>query len=448
MTEEKRFESILESITDGLFAVDRQWKVTIFNRAAEQITGFSRSAVLDRRCWEVFRADSCGEKCGIRKTLSTGEPVVGQIINIVDAKGRRKPVGVSASVIKDEKNEIVGGVVTFRDLSLTEKLHQNIDGEYVFEGIISKNRRMQRLFDIMPQVAESESTVLIEGESGTGKELLAKAIHNLSSRSKRPFIVVNCGALPDTLLESELFGYKAGAFTGAKRDKRGRFALAEGGTLFLDEIGDISPALQVRLLRFLQDRIFEPLGAEKSVQANVRIVAATNKTLETEVKKGRFREDLYYRINVVRLELPPLRERMEDIPLLVDHFISRFNLAQNKNVLGISEEALTCLMSYDYPGNVRELENIIERAFVLCKSGLIEQKHLPEPICNISCVDCPKHGGFRSLKEMEAAFLMSALRRNNWNRLKTAQELGIHKTTLFRKIKNLGLRVPLAKKSA
>jgi transcriptional regulator with PAS, ATPase and Fis domain len=293
-------------------------------------------------------------------------------------------------------------------------------------------------------VADSLSTVLIEGESGTGKELFARAIHNLSPRKNRPPVVVNCGAMPDTLLESELFGYKMGAFTDARKDKPGRFRLAEGSTIFLDEIGDISPVLQAKLLRVLQEKTYEPLGAVKSERADVRIITATNKNLFEMVQQGKFREDLYYRINVIKLELPPLRERKEDIPLLVDHFIKTFSSVRNKAIEGITDEALACLMSYDYPGNIRELENIIERAFILCKSKMIMPSHLPEPVCGSLGLDRPESMGATNLKDMEAIFLTNALRKNNWNRLNTARELGIHKSTLFRKIKSLGLEIPKA----
>lgn len=437
---------ILESITDGVCTIDRNWKITSFNRAAEEITGFPRTVAIGQYCKDIFKTDICDKECALRETLRTGNPVVCKPITIISADGQRKSVSISTAILRDKQGKIIGGVETFRDLTAIEELRKEIEKKYSFENIISRSYKMREIFEILPQVAESQSTVLIEGESGTGKELIARAIHNLSPRSKKPFIPLNCGALPDTLLESELFGYKSGAFTDAKRDKPGRFALAEGGSLFLDEIGDISPALQVRLLRFLQERVYEPLGAIHSVKANVRVITATNKNLSDMVKHGKFREDLFYRINVVQIEVPPLRARMEDIPILVNHFIARFNLIQDKQVLGISDEALSCLMSYDYPGNIRELENIIERAFVLCRSGYIERKHLPEPICAIPCVDCPKKMEFLSFKEMEAAFLMNALRRNNWNRQKTAHQLGIHKTTLFRKIKSLGLKVPPSKR--
>jgi PAS domain S-box-containing protein len=325
-------------------------------------------------------------------------------------------------------------------------IHENGACRFCFENIISRSPKIWELFEILPSIAESVGTVLIQGESGTGKRLFANAIHNLSTRRNKPFITVNCGALPDTLLESELFGYKAGAFTDAKKDKLGRFALAEGGSLFLDEIGDISPAMQVRLLRFLQERIYEPLGSVKSIKGDVRIITATNKNLEVLVQEGKFRQDLFYRINVVRLDLPPLRERLEDVPLLVNHFMTRFNEQYGKKIDGISEDALMCLLSYDYPGNVRELENIIERAIILCQSEKILSKHLPGNINIAFNMDCPKESNLTQIHKMEAAFLMNILRQNNWCRIKTARQLGIHKTTLFRKIKTLGLKVPKSKR--
>ena len=316
---------ILDSIADGVFTVDDNWRITSFNRAAEQITGVRREDAIGQRCKDVLKADVCEKGCILRKTIQSGKSIVNRIVHIVDAAGRRLPISISTALLKDEQGRIVGAVETFRDVSVEEKLRKAIAERYSFEDIISKNHRMHQLFDILPDVAESSSTVLLEGESGTGKELFARAIHHLSPRKKQPFIAVNCGALPDTLLESELFGYKAGAFTDAKKDKPGRFRLAERGTLFLDEIGDISPALQVRLLRVLQEKTYEPLGSVETVQSDVRIIAATNRRLQELAKEGKFREDLYYRINVIRMELPPLRDRMEDIPLLVDHFINHFS---------------------------------------------------------------------------------------------------------------------------
>ena len=325
-------------------------------------------------------------------------------------------------------------------MRMVEELRAQLARRYTLGDMLSKNHEMQRLFDILPHVAESDSTVLIEGESGTGKEVLARAIHSLGSRQNKPLVTLSCGALPDTLLESELFGYKAGAFTDARKDKPGRFAMAEGGTIFLDEIGDVSPALQLRLLRVLEERTFEPLGATESVKADVRVVAATNRSLADLVKAGTFRQDLYYRINVVRLSLPPLRRRREDIPLLMEHFIARFSRLQDRDIAGVSPEVLQILMTHDYPGNVRELENIIEHAFVLCRGSFILPDHLPESLGRTGGPESPSRS--RVLREMEGGLLYETLRRNGWNRRVTAKELGIHKTTLWRKIKRFGLDVP------
>jgi PAS domain S-box-containing protein len=341
---------ILDSIADGVFTVDSDWRITSFNRAAENITGISKKDAIGRHCWEVFRASICEGHCSLRHTVETRSPVVNQSIYIVNANSDRVPISISTAILKNNRGKVIGGVETFRDLSIVETLKKELDKSHSFHDIISKDAEMQRLFNIMEQLADSDSTVLIEGESGTGKELFAKAIHSMSPRRNRPVITINCGAIPDNLLESELFGYKAGAFTDAKKDKAGRIALAEGGTLFLDEIGDISPALQVRLLRVIQDKSYEPLGGIKSEKANVRFVAATNKNLETLVKEKRFREDLYYRINVVRLRLPPLRERKGDIPLLVSHFIKRFNDLKGKNIQGLKPDAMSILMAHQFPG--------------------------------------------------------------------------------------------------
>jgi transcriptional regulator with PAS, ATPase and Fis domain len=283
--------------------------------------------------------------------------------------------------------------------------------------------------------------VLIEGPSGTGKELFARAIHSLSPRQKKPFIAVNCAALPDTLLESELFGHKAGAFTDARRDKPGRFALANGGTIFLDEIGDVSPAMQIRLLRVIQERMIEPLGSVESVKVDVRIVAASNQDLSQLVRDGRFREDLYYRIRVISLRLPTLSQRREDIPLLVDHLVAKFNRLQGKDIEGVSDEVMAQLMEYEYPGNVRELENIIEQAFVLCRGRLIELHHLPAELRPSGASGFDRSNPM-SLQTMEKLLISEALRRHQGSRSKAARQLGIDPSTLYRKLKALKIDIP------
>ncbi|HDP34714.1 MAG TPA: PAS domain-containing protein [Candidatus Hydrogenedentes bacterium] len=435
------YEAILESISDGVFTVDNEWRITTFNRAAEAITGIPREEALGKRCSDVFRASMCETDCALRHTMETGKPLVNRACYIIDAEGNRIPISVSTALLRDKSGKVAGGAETFRDLSVVEELRKELEGRFEMGDIVSRSAKMRRLFDILPQVAASESTVLIQGETGTGKELLARAIHHLSRRCDKPFVAVNCAALPDTLLESELFGYQAGAFTGAEKDKPGRFALAEGGTLFLDEIGDISPALQVRLLRVLQERAYEPLGATKSVTANARVITATNKNLGEMAKTGAFRSDLFYRINVVQMELPPLRERKEDIPLLVDRFINRLNCIQDRAIEDVTPETMAVLMAHDYPGNVRELENIIEHAFVLSSSqGTIDIASLPEHLGARTANGAPHAAPLNAVvHNTEKQVILDALRRNNGNRLAAARELGIHKSTLFRKIKQLGI---------
>ncbi|MGA1867372.1 MAG: sigma-54 interaction domain-containing protein [bacterium] len=431
------WDVILDSIADGVFTVDDQWRITTFNRASEHITGVPRKEAIGKLCCEVFRADICETACALKRTMETGRQIVNQPISIIRSDGHQIPISVSTALLKDGEGNIIGGVESFRDLRQVIELRKELRQQYTLEDIISRNHAMQKIFSILPQVAESDSTVLIEGASGTGKELLAQALHRLSKRAQMPFIVLNCAALPDTLLESELFGYKAGAFTDARRDKPGRFALAEGGSLFLDEIGDISPALQVRLLRVLQNGAYEPLGATATVKANVRIIAATNKNLQNELRMGRFREDLFYRINVIRLSIPPLKERKEDIPLLVEYFIEHFNHLKSKTILGITDHALALFMQYDWPGNVRELEHVIEHAFILCQEDMIHHDHLPE---NLRTHEESFHiSTGLTLKEVEKRALISALKRHNWRRVAAARELGIDKNTLRRKIIKLGI---------
>ena len=435
-------EAILESISDGVFTVDSDWRIASFNRAAEEITGVLRGDALGRPCSEVFRSSMCGTGCALQQTLKTGRPVIGKSGYIIGADGDRRPISVSTAVLRDADGRVFGGAETFRDLSDVEALRRELAGRFQVGGLTSRSPLMQRVFEVLPAIAASPSTVLILGETGTGKELVARTIHDLSLRQQGPFVAVNCGALPDTLLESELFGHKAGAFTGAIRDKPGRFAMAEGGTLLLDEIGEVSQALQVRLLRVLQERTYDPLGATRSRTTDARIIVATNKDLADLTRRGLFREDLYYRVNVVRVQLPPLRRRKEDIPLLADAFIKRFNRLHAKTIEGIAAQALSLLMAHDWPGNVRELENAIERAFILCGSGLIEIAHLPEELTahrTAGAADSPVRTAHDLL---DAQSIRAALERNQYNRSAAARALGIHKTTLFRRIRRLGLVLP------
>ena len=438
---EERESVILNSVNEGVFTVDREWRITTFNAAAERITGISREEAIGCRCCDVFRADICEKDCTLRRTMTSGLPVVNATAHIINRQGERIPIRLSTALLEDNAGTIIGGVETFQDLTQVEQLRKELHGRYTFEDIVGRSPAMMRLFEVLPLVAESGSTVLIEGPSGTGKELFARAIHNLSPRKDKPFVAVNCAALPDTLLESELFGYKAGAFTDAKRDKPGRFSLAGGGTIFLDEIGDVSPAMQVRLLRVLQERTIEPLGSVKPVAVDVRVIAATNRVLLDEVRAGRFREDLFYRIHVVRLELPELRKRREDIPLLVERLVTKFNGLHGKSVAGVSDDVMARLMEYDYPGNVRELENIIEQAFVMCRGGIIEMIHLPPELRPTTGRNSDVARPMR-LDAIEKMVISEALHRNGGSRKRTAVELGIDVSTLFRKIRQLGIELP------
>jgi PAS domain S-box-containing protein len=436
-----REKTIIDSINEGVFTVDMNWTITAFNRAAEKITHVSRKEALGRQCCDVFRASICENACVLRRTISSGRPVLNATAHIVNQKGERIPIRISTALLKNESGQTIGGVETFQDLSPIEKLQKELKSRYTFEDIVGRSAVMMKLFEILPQISESSSTVLIEGASGTGKELFARAIHSLSPRKNKPFIAVNCAALPDTLLESELFGHKAGAFTDARRDKPGRFALANGGTVFLDEIGDISPAMQIRLLRVLQERMIEPLGSVQPVKTDVRVVAATNRDLKKLVQEGNFRDDLYYRIRVISLKLPGLDQRREDIPLLVDHLIAKFNSIQGKDIEGVSEEVMAQLMEYEYPGNIRELENILEQAFVLCRGRLIELHHLPAELRPASASG---YGGSNpmSLRSMEKLLISEALRRHKGSRNKAARQLGINPSTLYRKLKALKMDIP------
>jgi PAS domain S-box-containing protein len=433
-------KTILDSIADGVFTVDKDWNITSFNRAAERITGIASLQAVGQKCFDILHANICQSACALHQTLKTGKEIIDQPVNILNSEGKVLPISISTAVLKDDEGVSIGGVETFRDLSAFVALKKEIFRSYSLEDIISKNHEVQAIFSILPNIAESGSTVLLQGESGTGKELFARAIHNLSRRSKGPFVAVSCGALPDTLLESELFGYKRGAFTDAKHDKPGRFALAGGGTLFLDEIGDLPFSLQAKLLRVLQEKEYEPLGATAPVKADVRIIAATNHNLSKMVVEKAFREDLFYRLNIVKLELPPLRNRKEDIPLLVEHLLKKLAIRTGKNICSISDDVVRLFMNHGFPGNIRELENLLEHAFVICSSNEIRPEHLPKEFREAVIVtDNPLNAitlRERSV-ESEAEIIIDSLKKNRGHHGNTAKELGINTSTLWRKMKKL-----------
>jgi len=431
---------VLDVVNHGIFTVDQHRRITSFNRAATLITGYSEESVLGHTCAEIFKTELCHSTCPLKQSIHDRERIADREVHIQTRDGRQIPVSVSTAPLQTKSGRLLGGVEVFTDLSSLKQLRRRLEGLYRFDDIISKNAEMHRIFRLLPLVAEATSTVLVGGPSGSGKELVAKAIHNQGPRAHHPFVAVNCAALPDTLLESELFGYVKGAFTDARTDRPGRIAQAEGGTLFIDEVAEMPKPLQVKLLRFLQNHMYEPLGSNRSIRADVRVLAATNQELEPLVHQGAFREDLYYRLNVLQIELPPLQARQDDIPLLVRHFVDRFRLTTGKHILGVTTDAMGALVRYSYPGNVRELENVIERAFILCQSTQITTDDLPPkvvaaPVGRRSSAEMSGGG----LEQAELFAVQQALSRHDGNRTHAAAELGIHRSTLIRKLKRHGL---------
>lgn len=438
----KFFKVILSSIADGVFTVDSRRVITSFNPAAEKITGVAADQAIGRYCYEIFHSDICESGCLLEKTLQTGIETIDQQINIINSLGEKVPINISTAVLREDDGRVLGAVETFRDVSAIEQLRKELKKNYSFEDIISKSPLINKLFAILPDVAESESTVLIQGPSGSGKELFARAIHNLSPRGNNNYVIINCGTLPVQLFESELFGYVKGAFTDAKRDRPGKLSLADGGTVFFDEIGELPFQTQVKLLRLLQQREYEPLGSNTSVKADIRIVAATNRDLKELVAQGKFRDDLYFRLAVVKFDLPPLKNRREDIPYLVDHFIKRNNARRGKNIFSVSPEVMRILLQHDFPGNIRELENIIEYAFVLCRDNIIQMEHLPielHPIQESPDKQAPESATPLTRVLSEQARLKSLLQKHKGQQTNVAKELGINRTTLWRKLKQYNI---------
>ncbi len=434
-TRPEHLSTILESIADGVFTVDAEMRITSFNRAAEEITGFQRQEALGQPCCEIFRTNVCFSACPVREAIRTGHPVHRREVEILDAGNRELPISVTASVLRGADGRPIGGVETFRDLSQLHALEEQVLDRFRFRDLVSRNRAMRALFDVIPEVAATDATVLLLGESGTGKELLARAVHDLSPRRDGPLVVVNCGALPENLLEAEIFGVHKGAFTGAVEDRPGRLAQARGGTLLLDEIGDLPLPLQVKLLRVLENREYQPLGARRTETADVRFVAATHRDLEAMVADGSFRQDLFLRIHVVALEIPPLRDRPEDIPLLLDLALARFGRRYGKRAVRFSPEALALLLAHDYPGNVRELFNLVERGVILCRGDEITPALLPPELAG--------GGTPRSLSRRPGPpsreTLLQVLREHGGNRTAAARALGVNRTTLWRWLRRLGI---------
>jgi len=436
--DEKLFKLIFDSISDGVFTVDQNCVITSFNKAAENITGFKASEALGQHCFDIFRTEICHRQCALKDTLKSHFPVENARATIITRDGRELKISITTTMLKRDDGEIIGGIEFFKDLSEIEHLRKSLHRQSTLDSIISVNPQMHRLINLIPDIAESECNVLIQGPSGSGKELFAQVIHSLSPRRYGPYIKINCAALPANLLESELFGYEKGAFTDAKRNKPGQFSLANNGTLLLDEISEMDIALQVKLLRVLNNGEYRPLGSTRTFHTNARIIAATNANIPRAIENGHFREDLYYRINVMDITIPPLRERPEDIPLLVNHFIRKFRKKSRKPIERIASEALAVIRQHPLPGNVRELENAIEHAFVMCHEAEIAIEHLPPHIVSRSVPVGAENGDH---KKSEKAIILETLRRYSGNKIRTAKELGMHRSTLWRKMKTMGIDI-------
>ena len=439
--DDRRLKIILDNLDIGVLTVDRGGHITFFNNRAEAMSGFNRGEVLGKSCTMIFGEASSHDMLLFSETIADGRARASTEGEIKTREGQAVPMRANYMALKNEDGRIVGGLATISDLSLKYQFNSEIKGRYTFYDMVGKDPAIQKIFDIIPVVASSDATILIEGPTGTGKDVLAKVIHNASMRSKKPLVKVNCAALPDNLLESEMFGYVKGAFTGADKDKPGRFQEADGGTIFLDEIGDVPLSLQAKLLRVLEDKEFYPLGSRKTTKVDVRIISATNQNLDRLVRERRFREDLFYRLNVMRLDLPPLKDRKGDIPLLISHILKRLSATRDTMVEKFSNDAMEVLLNYNYPGNVRELENIIEHALIVCQGKIIERNHLPLSLQGrFAPPPAEEKPSFdQKIEFSEKAIILDMLQKYNWNKGKTASALNINRTTLWRKMKKYSI---------
>lgn len=452
------FTSLLDEIPIGIAVFNLERRIVFINQELEILTGFDRRDILGIPCFHMMRGRACINNCPVL-TLKDDSETARLESDIINRDRQVIPVRIRLAPLKDFDNNIIGYLETIEDLRSMRALDAKMNEPYSLAHIIGKSPQMVKIFKILPAFAQSDSSVLITGETGTGKDLVAEAIHQASERSRGPFIKINCGALPESLMESELFGHQKGSFTGAVENKPGRFKLAHNGTLFLTEIGDLPLALQVKLLTFLDDKVIYPLGSNKGIPVNVRIIAATHRNLEQMVREGRFRKDLLFRLNVVRLQLPPLREREEDISLLLNHFFKSFIAKFQKPINNFSKEALQILLNYHYPGNVRELRNIVEYAVNICQEGPIQIDHLPAyllksqteaaplPIENmrqssVTPIESrPAEQLFQpqSVACLEKQMIMEALMKAGGRKGKAAEMLGWGRSTLWRKIKHYGM---------
>ncbi len=432
----RNLEAIFASVQDGIISVDTQMCITHTNDAIEQFFLTPPAGLLGRSILEVTLPRLASSLDVLKKTIETRQPIREFRTEIAGPDGRPQIVIINCSPLLGRDAVFMGAVLVMRDISRITDLERTLNDRRQFRKIVGKSAAMQEIYTRIEALAETDTTVLITGESGTGKELVADAIHYSGTRALKPFVKVNCAALSENLLESELFGHIAGAFTGAVKAKTGRFELANGGTIFLDEIGDLSPALQLKFLRVLQEREFERVGDTRPVKIDVRVIAATNADLSEKMRRGLFREDLYYRLNVMEMNLPPLSQRIEDIPLLVGHFCQKFNTKFNRNVQGVSDQVMRLFVNYTWPGNVRELENVLERGFILCNADTITTDHISLQIKDAVAVD-------EAAEAMECSAsreqILDALEKTKWNRTKAARILGISRRTFYRKLKDFDL---------
>ena len=430
------FPEILDHFPEGVFLVNTRWQVGYFNHTAEEITGFSRDEVLGKFCWDIFRSDLCEKNCPMRISMSTGEILVDREVEITTKTGQKKLILVNTGQIKKD-NLVLGGLETFRQLTFPELETEKLETK-AFCDIVGVSPCMQKIIQSLPIIAASDSNVLIQGESGTGKELVARAIHLHSPRHQGPFVAVSCSAIPETLLESELFGHERGAFTGAVSSKPGRFELAKGGTLLLDEIGDLKPELQVKLLRVLEEKAFMRVGGTRRIPLEARTMAATNVDLHEAVRQGRFRDDLYYRLFTVPIYLPPLREKREDIPILVKYFLEQLNRKFNKRVRGVDHKVMKILCRHPWPGNVRELQHVLEYCFVFVKGPLITERHLP-PLESAwfgrELESSLTNKLMSPLQAMEKKTILLALEMAQGSKQEAARTLHISRSKLWRKMR-------------
>ncbi len=446
-------ELLMNSISEGVIAHGFDRRIFYFNKAAERITEYDRKDVLGRDCHDAFPGGGmCGGKCAFQDPENASLPNKPRQMEITTRSGEKKQIESIVNPIEDNHGNPVAVVASFRDLTRETEMQRRLGEIEQFSGIIGSDPKMQELYGLIRDVADSSVSVLVQGESGTGKELVAAAIHNESPRSGNQFVPVNCGALPENLLESELFGHVRGAFTGAIRDKKGRFELADKGTIFLDEIGDISQAMQVKLLRVLQEGTFERVGGEKTMRVDVRVISATNKNLHDEIASGNFREDLFYRLSVVPIHLPPLRERINDVPILARHLLERMLKDDKRDGIEMAPESLDALMNYHWPGNVRELQNWLQFALVKCKTDMIYPQDLPlaraqglssplfqrpqsdvSPMPAVNTYANHQHNHQnRRRRKLDPLSVRQALRETGGNKLKAAELLGVARATLYR----------------